>query len=33
MGGAGVSTIHDPQRKLGFNAIITGISAFSALFG
>lgn len=26
------SAIHDPQRKLGFNAIITGISAFSALF-
>lgn len=26
------SAIHDPQRKLEFNAIITGISAFSALF-
>ncbi|GAB3557396.1 HoxN/HupN/NixA family nickel/cobalt transporter [Arthrobacter alkaliphilus] len=26
------SAIHDPRRKLGFNAIITGISAFSALF-
>lgn len=26
------SAIHDPQRKLGFNAVITGISAFSALF-
>ncbi|MEW1822889.1 nickel transporter [Arthrobacter sp. NPDC080031] len=26
------SAIDDPQRKLGFNAIITGISAFSALF-
>ncbi|QQQ62478.1 HoxN/HupN/NixA family nickel/cobalt transporter [Paenarthrobacter ureafaciens] len=27
-----VSAIHDPQRKLGFNAVITGISAVSALF-
>jgi high-affinity nickel-transport protein len=26
------SAIHNPQRKLGFNAIITGISAVSALF-
>lgn len=26
------SAIHDPRRKLGFNAVITGISAFSALF-
>ncbi|MCW3767420.1 nickel transporter [Paenarthrobacter sp. PAE-2] len=26
------SAIHDPQRKLGFNAVITGISAVSALF-
>jgi nickel/cobalt transporter (NiCoT) family protein len=26
------SAINDPRRKLGFNAIITGISAFSALF-
>ena len=26
------SAIHDPQRKLGFNALITGISAVSALF-
>jgi high-affinity nickel-transport protein len=26
------SAIHNPQRKLGFNALVTGISAFSALF-
>lgn len=26
------SAIHNPQRKLGFNAVITGISAVSALF-
>ena len=26
------SAIHDPQRKLGFNALVTGISALSALF-
>lgn len=26
------SAIHNPQRKLGFNALITGISAVSALF-
>jgi high-affinity nickel-transport protein len=26
------TAIHDPQRKLGFNAVITGISAVSALF-
>jgi high-affinity nickel-transport protein len=26
------SAIDNPQRKLGFNAVITGISAFSALF-
>ncbi|AMB38957.1 MULTISPECIES: HoxN/HupN/NixA family nickel/cobalt transporter [Paenarthrobacter] len=26
------SAIHEPQRKLGFNAVITGISAVSALF-
>jgi high-affinity nickel-transport protein len=26
------SAIHDPRRKLGFNAVITGISAVSALF-
>ncbi|MEZ2391697.1 HoxN/HupN/NixA family nickel/cobalt transporter [bacterium RCC_150] len=26
------SAIHDPRHKLGFNALITGISAFSALF-
>jgi high-affinity nickel-transport protein len=26
------SAIHHPQRKLGFNAVITGISAASALF-
>ena len=26
------SAIHNPQRKLGFNVVITGISAVSALF-
>jgi high-affinity nickel-transport protein len=26
------SAIHDPLRKLGFNAVITGLSALSALF-
>jgi high-affinity nickel-transport protein len=26
------SAIHNPQRKLGFNALVTGISAVSALF-
>ncbi|MFF2315005.1 HoxN/HupN/NixA family nickel/cobalt transporter [Arthrobacter sp. NPDC058097] len=26
------SAIHDPVRKLGFNAVITGLSALSALF-
>ncbi|MEV7607358.1 nickel transporter [Paenarthrobacter sp. NPDC089322] len=26
------SAIHNPQRKLGFNAVITGVSAVSALF-
>jgi high-affinity nickel-transport protein len=26
------SAIHDPSRKLGFNAVITGISSLSALF-
>jgi high-affinity nickel-transport protein len=26
------SALDDPQRKLGFNALVTGISAFSALF-
>lgn len=26
------SALHSPQRKLGFNALITGISALSALF-
>jgi nickel/cobalt transporter (NiCoT) family protein len=26
------SAIHDPSRKLGFNAVVTGISALSALF-
>jgi high-affinity nickel-transport protein len=26
------SAIHDPSRKLGFNALVTGISAVSALF-
>jgi high-affinity nickel-transport protein len=26
------SAIHDPLRKLGFNAVITGLSAVSALF-
>ena len=26
------SAIHNPQRRLGFNALITGISAMSALF-
>lgn len=26
------SAIHNPQRKLGFNALVTGISSFSALF-
>jgi len=26
------SAIHNPQRKLGLNAVITGISAVSALF-
>jgi high-affinity nickel-transport protein len=26
------SAIHNPQRRLGFNALITGISAVSALF-
>jgi high-affinity nickel-transport protein len=26
------SALHDPLRKLGFNALVTGISAFSALF-
>ncbi len=26
------SAIHNPRRKLGFNAVITGISAVSALF-
>jgi high-affinity nickel-transport protein len=26
------SALDDPQRKLGFNALVTGISALSALF-
>jgi high-affinity nickel-transport protein len=26
------SALDDPQRKLGFNALVTGISAVSALF-
>lgn len=26
------SAIHSPQRRLGFNAVVTGISALSALF-
>ncbi|MCY1676296.1 nickel transporter [Pseudarthrobacter sp. SL88] len=26
------SAIHNPQRRLGFNAVVTGISALSALF-
>jgi high-affinity nickel-transport protein len=26
------SALHDPLRKLGFNALVTGISAVSALF-
>jgi len=26
------SALHDPQRTLGFNALVTGISAVSALF-